>query len=229
MADRHVQADAARVLETVTAGDIAIFPVDVGYAIVGNSEPAIRAIYEAKQRSFAKPCGMFGSWDMFNAFIKVGARERDVVRTVLFDHDLPLSIVAPFDTTHPIFAGLAGFVIENATKAGTIDLLMNAGALHNEVARQSLERMTPVLGSSANTSLTGSKFRLPDVEPPVRKAAALEIDYGLCKYRNDKGLGSIIIDLSDYSTIRVGACYDQIRQILRTTFDIELSDRARDR
>ena len=121
----------------------------------------------------------------------------------------------------------AGFVIENATKAGTIDLLMNAGALHNEVARLSLEQLTPVLGSSANTSLTGSKFRLEAVEQPVRNAAALQIDYGLCKYRNDKGLGSSIIDLSDFSTIRVGACYDQLRSIFREKFDIQLSEHAR--
>lgn len=229
MAYRVVSTDAVRVLDAVTAGDIAIFPVDVGYAIVGNSEAAIRRIYESKQRSFSKPCGMFGSWEMFNAFIRVGEREREIVRTVLFDHDLPLSIVAPFDATHPIFAKLAGFVIENATKAGTIDLLMNAGALHNEVARLSFERLTPVLGSSANTSLTGSKFQLQNVELPVRNAATLQVDYGLCKYRNDKGLGSSIVDLNDFSTIRVGACYDQLRQILREKFDIQLSDRARDR
>ena len=225
--DKDIERDAARVLDTVQGGEIAIFPVDVGYAIVGNAEAAIRRIYDAKQRSFAKPCGMFGSWEMFNAFIKVGAREKEIVRTVLFDHDLPLSIVAPFDAAHPIFAKLAGFVIENATKAGTIDLLMNAGALHDEVARLSLERLTPVLGSSANTSLTGSKFRLEDVEQPVRAAAALQIDYGLCKYRNDGGLGSSIIDLSDFSTIRVGACYDQLRSIFREKFDIQLSEHAR--
>ena len=225
--DKDIERDAAHVLDTVQGGEIAIFPVDVGYAIVGNAEAAIRRIYDAKQRSFAKPCGMFGSWEMFNAFIKVGTREREIVRTVLFDHDLPLSIVAPFDAAHPIFAGLAGFVIENATKAGTIDLLMNAGALHNEVARLSLERLTPVLGSSANTSLTGSKFRLEDVEQPVRAAAALQIDYGLCKYRNDRGLGSSIIDLSDFSTIRVGACYDQLRSIFTEKFDIQLSEHAR--
>ena len=140
-----------------------------------------------------------------------------------------MSFVAPFDATHPIFANLAGFVLRNATKAGTIDLLMNAGELHDEVARLSLAAMTPVLGSSANTSLTGSKFRLEDVESPVRQAAALEIDYGLCKYRNESGLGSSIIDLTDFSTIRVGACYDQIRRILSQTFDIQLSDKARDR
>ena len=222
-----IATDARRVVDTVTDGKVAIFPVDVGYAIVGNAEPAIRAIYEAKQRSFAKPCGMFGSWEMFNAFIEVGDEQREVVRTVLFDYDLPLSIVGPFDAAHPIFAKLSEFVIGNSTKAGTIDLLMNAGALHKEVARLSLERLLPVLGSSANTSLTGSKFRLEHVEAPVRDIAALQLDYGLCRYHNDEGRGSSIIDLSDYSTIRVGACYGQLQTIFKDHFGIRLSDTAR--
>jgi tRNA A37 threonylcarbamoyladenosine synthetase subunit TsaC/SUA5/YrdC len=227
MTDRDIQGDGAGIVDCVAGGAIAIFPVDVGYAIVGNAEPAIRTIYEAKQRSFSKPCGMFGSWDMFNAFIEVGARERDIVRCVLFDYGLPFSIVAPFNAKHPIFADLTDFVIGNSTKAGTIDLLMNAGALHDEVARISLERMIPVLGSSANTSLTGSKFRLQDVETPVRAVAELQIDYGRCKYHNDRGLGSSIVDLTDFSTVRVGACYDQIREIFDKHFGITLSASAR--
>ncbi len=227
MTEQDINADGKRIVDAVTDGGVAIFPVDVGYAIVGNAEPAIRSIYQAKQRSFSKPCGMFGSWEMFNEFIMVGEREREVVRTVLFDYDLPFSIVAPFDADHPIFAGLTDFVIGNSTKAGTIDLLMNAGTLHKEVARLSLERMMPVLGSSANTSLTGSKFRLEGVEQPVRDIANLQIDYGLCKYHNALGRGSSIVDLSDFSTIRVGACYDQLRDIFRRHFDIELSEQAR--
>ena len=52
------------------------------------------------------------------------------------------------------------FTFRNATKAGTMDLLMNAGPLHNEIARLARENGFCVSGSSANVSLTGSKFRL---------------------------------------------------------------------
>ncbi len=108
-----------------------------------------------------------------------------------------------------------------------MDLLMNAGELHGEIARQSFERLTPVMGSSANSSLMGSKFELAHVEEPVRAIADLQIDYGLCKYPNDKGLGSSIIDLSDYSTVRVGAVYDRLTEIFAKQFDIELAATAR--
>ena len=229
MSGQHdTAADATRVVDTASDGGVAIFQVGVGYAIAGNAEEAIRRIYAAKQRSFEKPCGTFGNWEMFDAFIKVDDRAREVVRKVLVDYDLPLSIVAPFDGTHPFFAELAPFVVQNGTKDGTMDLLMNAGALHDEIARQSFERLTPVMGSSANASLMGSKFELAHVEQPVRAIADLELDYGRCKYPNDKGLGSSIIDLSDYSTVRVGAVYDKLRQIFAEHFQIELSATARD-
>lgn len=132
---------------------------------------------------------MFGSWDMFNDVIEVGERERKVVGTVIHDYGLPLSIVGAFRHDHAMFRGLAPFVIENATKAGTLDLLMNAGPLHDAVAALSRARQLAVLGSSANRSLSGSKFRLEDVEPEVRAAAAVALDYGLCKYHNPNGLG----------------------------------------
>ena len=80
----------------------------------------------------------------------------------------------------------------------------------------------PIFGSSANTSLQGSKYRLEDIEPKVREAADIEIDHGLSKYHNAEGRSSTIIDLKDYKTIRIGVCYDQICEIIKKNFDIDL-------
>jgi len=208
------ERDARRVFETVRGGGVAVFPVDVGYAIVGNAEPAIRTIYTAKRRSFDKPCGMFGSWELFREIFDVGPREQEAVSRVIHGHRLPLSVVAPFRRDHPVFAGLPGFVLRNATKAGTLDMLMSAGPLHDAIARLSLDNGVAVLGSSANRSLTGSKYRLADVEPEVRAAADLVIDGGPTKYSHPNGMGSTIIDLSTYRAIRVGVCFDAISRIL---------------
>ena len=221
MQNDTIQDDAQKVFDTVKNGGVAIFPVTVGYAIVGHREQAIRKIYTAKQRSFSKPCGMFGNWELFNEVSEVGNREREIVRTITQDYNLPFSVVAPFRTEHPIFQKLDRFVIENSTKAGTLDLLMNAGPLHDAIAAQSHERQLAVFGSSANKSLTGSKFQLQDVEAPVRDVADLTIDYGLCQYHNPQGRGSTIIDLSNYRTIRVGCVYDEICSIVKRHFDID--------
>src|SRR6476660_9353555 len=115
-------ADGRAVHAAAAAGEVAIFKADVGYAIVGHTEPAIKRIYEAKQRSFSKPCGMFGSFAMFEEVIEIDASGRDFVRAVIFDNNLPLSIVAPFRAGHPLFGAVAPFVMANSSKAGTIDI-----------------------------------------------------------------------------------------------------------
>ena len=47
-----IKQDAARVFQAVRDGGVAIFPVSVGYAIVGHEEEAIRRTYRVKERSF---------------------------------------------------------------------------------------------------------------------------------------------------------------------------------
>jgi tRNA A37 threonylcarbamoyladenosine synthetase subunit TsaC/SUA5/YrdC len=218
------RADARAVHDTVQNGGIAIFKADVGYAIVGHTEPAIKKIYQAKNRSFSKPCGMFGSWDIFQEIIDIDARARDYVRAVIFDHGLPISIVAPFRADHPFFASVAPFVLANASKAGTMDVLMNAGPTHDEIARIALAESRPVFGSSANRSLAGSKFKFADVEPEVVAAADLALDRGSCKYHNERGLGSSIIDLRNFQPVRIGICFAELRGVASRHFGIDIPD-----
>ncbi len=217
-----IQEDAHRVFEVVRGGGVAIFPVSVGYAIVGHDDEAVKRIYRAKERSFEKPCGNFCDWQLFQEAIIADDRACDVVRTVIQKHDLPFSIVAPFRADHPVVQSLDSFAFTNSTKAGTMDMLLNAGPLHDEIARLAREESFAVVGSSANQSLTGSKFRFEDIEAQVREVADITIDYGLCPYHNDHGLGSTIVDLSNYETIRVGCVYDRISEILLEEFDIDL-------
>jgi tRNA A37 threonylcarbamoyladenosine synthetase subunit TsaC/SUA5/YrdC len=218
-------ADARAVHDTVSSGGVAIFKADVGYAIVGHTEPAIRRIYEAKNRSFSKPCGMFGSWAIFQEIIDIDSRARDYVRAVIFDHRLPISVVAPFRADHPFFKSVAPFVLANASKAGTMDVLMNAGPTHDEIARIALEESRPVFGSSANRSLAGSKFVFKDIEPEVLEATDLALDRGHSKYSNDRGLGSSIIDLRNFQPVRIGICFNELRAVASQHFGIDIPDR----
>jgi tRNA A37 threonylcarbamoyladenosine synthetase subunit TsaC/SUA5/YrdC len=216
------QEDGAKVFETARSGGVAVFPTDVGYAIVGHTEDAIKRIYKAKERSFSKPCGCFGSLDIFAEVITIDDRARDFVRAVIEDYDLPISIVAPFNADHPIFRNAAGFVLENASKAGTVDLLMNAGDIHDEIARNALETGIGIFGSSANQSLTGSKYGYGDIEAQVRDAVDLGLDRGATKYSHPKGLGSTIIDLQTFRPFRIGIVFEELQTIAQKHFGIDI-------
>jgi len=216
-----VVAQSKELLDVIEGGGVAILPLDVAYAIVGNSEDSIRRIFTSKNRSYEKPSGMFSNFDLLEEIQIMENWKKDIVRAVIFDNDLPMSTVAPFRAGHPMFKNVAPFVLKNTTKAGTLDMLLNAGVFHNEMTRQSLERGMPVVGSSANTSLQGSKYRLEDIEEPVRAAGDMLVDGGLSKYHNADGLSSTIIDFTTFKTVRVGVCYDKLCEIF-LKFDIDL-------
>jgi tRNA A37 threonylcarbamoyladenosine synthetase subunit TsaC/SUA5/YrdC len=219
-----VETDARNLVDTIARGGTVIFPVDVGYAIVGNHEAAIERIFKAKQRSYDKPCGMFTSWEMFLDLGTVGERERAIADSVIHKHGLPLSVVVPYRVDHPFFGGLTPLTRERSSRAGTIDMLLNAGELHDAVAAESYVRGIPVLGSSANQSLSGSKYRLCDVEAAVREAADLVIDYGPTRYSHPDGMGSTIIELTSCKALRKGIKFDEICDILAGEFRVDPRD-----
>ncbi len=222
MKQSNIENDAVKVIEAVEGGGVAIVPLDVAYAIIGNSENAVRRIFGAKNRSFKKPSGMISNWQLFNEIQICSQLERDIVDCVINTHNLPMSTVAPFHRDHPLFDQVDPFVIDHSSKSGTIDMLLNAGKFHDELVNIAMDRQLPLFGSSANTSLQGSKYKLENIETPVRDAADISIDHGTSKYANSDGRSSSIIDLRDFKTIRVGVCYDEIANILLERFDINL-------
>lgn len=206
----QLEADVALLLDTIAAGKVAIAPLDVAYAVNACTEPGIRRIYAAKKRSYEKPGGLFANTAMSRAIHIMEDFKHDLAETIVREENIPFSIVAPFRPDHQFFALVDPFVMQSSTKAETMDMLLNAGQFHNEIARQSWQRGMPVFGSSANTSLQGSKYRYQDIEAPVREAASVHFDYGLSKYANGQGHSSTIIDFRDFSVIRVGVVFERV-------------------
>jgi tRNA A37 threonylcarbamoyladenosine synthetase subunit TsaC/SUA5/YrdC len=218
----QLRADGETVLAALAAGGVAIVPLDVAYAVIGTGAAAIRSIFAAKERSYEKPSGMFGNLDLSREIHVLPSEKHEIARTIIERHGLPFSIVADYRRDHPIMRAVDPFVLESSTKGNTLDMLVNAGALHNEIARQSAEQGVAVFGSSANRSLTGSRYRLADIDPQVRAIAAVEIDHGTSKYANPDGRSSTIIDFRNFRVLRQGVCFDRLNAIFRDEFDIVL-------
>ncbi|MDN2568319.1 Sua5/YciO/YrdC/YwlC family protein [Aquibium sp. A9E412] len=219
----RLSADVARVLDRLAGGGVAILPLDVAYAVVAAREAGIRRIFAAKRRSYDKPSGLFGDWRLSRELHVMDDDRHAMVRTIVQEEGLPFSVVAPFRADHPLIAGVDPFVLASSTKAGTLDMLLNAGQAHDAVARQSRERAMPVFGSSANTSLAGSKYRFADIEDEVRRAADIHLDHGRSKYANEAGRSSTIIDFRDFTVIRVGVCFDRLADAFSRRFGVALT------
>jgi len=222
VASEQLRADAALLFEALAAGGIGIVPLDVAYAVVATTPAGIRRIFETKRRSYEKPSGMFGNWRLSRELHVMDETRRAMVREIVEEERIPFSVVAPFRADHPLLAAVDPFVMQNSSKGGTLDMLLNAGQFHDAIAEASLARGTPVFGSSANLSLTGSKYRYQDIEAPIRAAAAVYFDYGRSKYAHEKGLASTIIDFADFTVIRIGHCFDQLVRAFDRRFGVAL-------
>jgi tRNA A37 threonylcarbamoyladenosine synthetase subunit TsaC/SUA5/YrdC len=222
VAPQQLAADIARLFDALAVGGIGIVPLDVAYAVVATMPSGIRRIFEAKRRSYDKPSGMFGNWGLSREIHVMEDRKHAMVRELIEDALMPFSVVAPFRAEHPLFAAVDPFVMKNSSKGGTLDMLLNAGQFHEAIAEGSVARGTAVFGSSANISLSGSKYRYDDIDPAVREAAAVHFDYGLSKYAHQDGLSSTIIDFRDFSVIRVGHCFDRLRTVFAGRFGVDL-------
>jgi tRNA A37 threonylcarbamoyladenosine synthetase subunit TsaC/SUA5/YrdC len=219
---RNIAADAQRVFDVVRDGGIAVIHVDVGYAVLARTGAAVRRIFEVKRRSLDKATGLLGNHALHERLHILGAREREMVRRITQDHDLPLAVIASYRNDDPLLATLDPFVREHAVKNETLNILLNAGELRNAIADIALANDTLCVGSSANVSLRGTKFRLEDVDPEIRAIADVETDYGLCAHHNPQGMSSTMIDFTTFRVQRAGACFERIAQVMQSEFGIEL-------
>lgn len=214
-----IEGDAARAFAVLQGGGIAILPMDVGYSLIGGSERALARIFESKGRAADKLNAMVGDGAIHDAIHRVDQRAHDVIAAITVDADLPLGVIAPCDLSHPLLNVIG---LEGSNKDGTIALLMNAGAFHGAISRLSLAAGHPLFGSSANRSLQGTKFRVEDIEPEIAAIADIVIDHGLCKF-HPYGASSTLLDVTDMTVVRKGACFELIVDTLRRRFEIALT------
>ena len=222
VAREQLSADVARLFDSLAAGGVGIVPLDVAYAVVATMPSGIRRIFEAKRRSYDKPSGMFGNWRLSREIHFMDEPRHAMVREIVEQEMLPFSVVAPFRADHPLFAAVDPFVMKNSSKGCTLDMLLNAGQFHDAIAEGSIARGTAVFGSSANLSLTGSKYRYEDIDAPIREAAAVHFDYGQSKYAHKDGLSSTIIDFTNFSVVRVGHCFERLERAFAMRFGVTL-------
>jgi tRNA A37 threonylcarbamoyladenosine synthetase subunit TsaC/SUA5/YrdC len=222
VAPEQLRADMARLFDALAGGGVGIIPLDVAYAVVATTPGGIRRIFETKRRSYDKPSGMFGNWRLSREIHLMDKPRHAIVREIVEEERLPFSVVAPFRADHPLFAAVDAFVMKNSSKSGTLDMLLNAGQFHDAIAEGSIARGTAVFGSSANLSLTGSKYRYEDIEPSIRAAAAIHFDYGASKYAHKDGLSSTIIDFTDFTVVRIGHCFERLVRAFASRFGVTL-------
>ena len=218
------RSDAMRAMQVMEQGGVAILPNDVGYSLIGATAPALHRIFATKRRAPSKLNAMLGNDALHRELHQVSPRGREIVQAIVHDYDLPLGLVAPCRVDHPLLAKLDPDIYARSTRANTLLMLLNAGPFHREITQLSLERETLLFGSSANLSLHGTKFRVEDMEPEITAIADVVIDYGLMKYHPWQA-SSTLINCETLEVIRYGSCFENIADILKRHFKVDLPPR----
>jgi tRNA A37 threonylcarbamoyladenosine synthetase subunit TsaC/SUA5/YrdC len=221
MARHDIKTDAKRVFDTIGAGGAVIMPGDIGYAAGANSAAALQRLFTVKQRGPHKRNAMAGNYELHREVHDIGGREREIIDAITVDAGLPLCVVAPYHAEHPVVAALEAEVLTASTVGNTLAMLVNGGRLQDEIVRLTHAAGLPLLGSSANLTGTGTKFRVEDIQQPIIDAVDLVIDYGLCRYHHYRR-SSTVIDFSTMEVVRIGSCYDLIADIMDSQFAIKL-------
>jgi tRNA A37 threonylcarbamoyladenosine synthetase subunit TsaC/SUA5/YrdC len=215
--------DARRAFDVMKGGGIAILPNDVGYSLIAARAAALKRIFDTKRRAPSKLNAMLGNRDLHLELHVVSERGRAIVDAITQDYDLPLGLVAPCRSDHPLLRRLDADTYQRSTKDDTLLMLLNAGPFHREITKLSLADETLLFGSSANLSMHGTKFRVEDMEPEITAIADITIDYGLMKYHPWRA-SSTLLDCETLQVVRFGSCYENIQDILKRHFGVELPD-----
>jgi tRNA A37 threonylcarbamoyladenosine synthetase subunit TsaC/SUA5/YrdC len=215
------EADAKAAWDTIYGGGIAVFTSHVGYAMCSATTAAIDKIFKVKRRTPAKFHAMSGNMDLHKELHVIDDRARDVLALITEGYGLPLGTIAPVRLDHPIIQGLPDHVREQTVKNASLAMLMNAGVMNELMAAHGLEHGRLILGSSANISQQGTKFRVEDIEPDIREAADIVIDHGVSRWESD-GRSSTMLNIQTLEVIRMGAAYNVIRDALQRHMNVEL-------
>ena len=216
-----LEGDAQRAFAVMEAGGIALLPQSVGYSLIAAHPAPLRRIFDTKRRTPSKLNAMLGNAAIAGELYVLSERAREVLDAITHCYDLPLGAIAPFRREHPIFGLLDNDMMARSTKDGTLLMLLNAGPFHAAITRLSHLRRVALFGSSANVSMTGTKFSSDDIEAEIRAIADVCIDYGLMKYHPYRQ-SSTLLDLETLEVVRYGSCYEDIRDIVRRHFGKDL-------
>lgn len=223
-----IPGDVRRVFDVIKDGGVAIWPNDVGYGMIGGTTQALKKIFDTKKRGSHKRNALIGDAITQREVHRLDQRSQDIIETITIDYNLPLGVIAPCNTDHPLLRKVDPELLEASTANGTIAMLLNAGPVYAELTRLSREEVQPLFGSSANLSGTGQRFRADDLQPEIRNAADIVLDYGLRKYHH-YGRSVTIMRFPEVEVVRIGTCYELIVDAVRREYSIELpADPGRD-
>jgi tRNA A37 threonylcarbamoyladenosine synthetase subunit TsaC/SUA5/YrdC len=221
--------DAREAFEVLQAGGVVIIPTDVGYGIVSSTSEGIERAFAAKRRKPGHTLGVVGSYAQHAELHILGdteeehRRKLDLTAALTVETGGLVAFVARYRRDHPRLQVLSKQTLERVTKGDTLGIAIPESPFLTELGRLNDATGSLMVGSSANLSGQGQKFRVEDIEQEVLEAADLVVDYGLQKYHLYERAGTIL-DVNSMKVLRIGAAYEIMRERVFKWTGLELPE-----
>jgi len=222
MALFDIAGDAQRAFSVLRAGGIAIVPNDIGYSILGGSAASLGLIFRTKGRQATKRNAQVANAAWQRDLHVCSPRGREIIEAITVDYGLPMGCIAPFNPAHPAITACDPQIIDDSSAGGTIAMLLNAGRFHAALTTLSYDAGLLLFGSSANLTLSGTRFCVEDIQPEISAIADIVIDHGLQKF-HPYAASSTLLNVETLEVVRRGSCFKDIAYILNRHFGITLA------
>ncbi|PCD29419.1 hypothetical protein AU210_011956 [Fusarium oxysporum f. sp. radicis-cucumerinum] len=168
---------------------------------------------EASSPKTGHSMGVIGTYDLLTRLYDLPDGKYTIVRTFTEELGLTVAFVGKMkESAAELIPN-----VERVVKNGTLGFAIGEGPFSRELARLNDENGLVMVGSSANLTDQGQKFRVEDIEPEIIKAADLVVNYGRQKWHL-YGRAGTILDLDNERVLRIGANYENIREKLIDLF-----------
>ncbi|KAH7240838.1 uncharacterized protein BKA55DRAFT_575859 [Fusarium redolens] len=161
---------------------------DVGYVIVAANLDAIERIFIVKKRKEGHSMGVIGTYDLLTRLYDLPDGKYTIVR--IFTEELGLTVAFVGKMKESAAELISN--VERVVTNGTLGFTAGEGPFSCELARLDDENGLVMVGSSANLTDQGQKFRVEDIEPEIVEAADLVVDYGRQKWHLYGRAGTIL-------------------------------------
>jgi tRNA A37 threonylcarbamoyladenosine synthetase subunit TsaC/SUA5/YrdC len=209
MPQYFTEEEIANTVAAVADGGLVLVKGDIGYGLLGNSERAIRNMYEAKGRPYSNPCIVIGNMEILedvalipNQVIREWIRATAAWTT--------LAVVLPLNPRSRLIAGLTPWVYERTVTNNTIAIFLNVGPFLEEVIVRASRQDLLIVGSSANPSSQGNIYQFSEIPEHLREVADFSIDHGKSKYANVERKATTIVNFTNWSVKRRGVNWERI-------------------
>lgn len=198
--------------QLILRGGLVLFPTDVGYALLGHSDSSMQLMYRIKERPLTKPIVVIGNREVLANVAVVTSRERGLIEAVT--ENFPCAFVVRANRDSVMLRNLAVWVRTQLVTDDRIAVFLNTGRLTEELVARAARDRVLIVGSSANPSGSGNRYRLQDVEGSIAGSVQGIVDGGNCRYTHPLKRGTTIVDFENLAIERVGIKYDEISKLL---------------